>query len=236
MITEDDSIRRNVLSVRERAAQAAVKSGRKPEDVSIIAVTKTVEPERITKAIDEGLKELGENRVQELCEKYDIIGRDCSWHLIGHLQTNKVKYIIDKVKLIHSLDSIELSREIQKRAEKLNRIVDVLVQVNVAGEDTKFGISPESTLDFLREISGYGNIKVRGLMTIAPIAENPEDVRYVFRELRKKFIDIKRENIDNIDMVILSMGMSNDFEVAIEEGSNMVRIGSAIFGKRKKPM
>lgn len=236
MITEDSSIRKNILSVRERAAQAAIKSGRKPEDVSIIAVTKTVEPERITKAIDEGLKELGENRVQELCEKYDIIDRDCSWHLIGHLQTNKVKYIIDKVKLIHSLDSVELAKEIQKRAEKLNRIADVLVQVNVAGEDTKFGISPETTLDFLREISRYGNIKVRGLMTIAPFADNPEDIRYVFRDLRKKFIDIKKENIDNIDMVILSMGMSNDFEVAIEEGSNMVRIGSAIFGKRDKPV
>ena len=167
-----------------------------------------------------------------MLEKYDNIDSRCRWHLIGHLQTNKVKYIIDKVSLIHSLDSLELAKEIQKRAEKADRVMDVLVQVNVAGEESKFGISPSEVRDFLLSVRKYKNLKVRGLMTIAPYAENPEDIRWVFRDLNKIFIDIKSENIDNIYMDYLSMGMSNDFEIAVEEGSNMVRIGTSIFGKR----
>lgn len=232
MNDETDLICGNIERIRERVAAAALRSGRKPEDVKIIAVTKTVEPERIRKAVACGLTELGENRVQELTEKYDIIEGSCRWHLIGHLQTNKVKYIADKASLIHSLDSMELAQEIQKRAEKAGRVLEALVQVNVAGEETKSGISPEQAAGFVKALSGFGNIKVKGLMTIAPLVENPEDVRWVFSGLKKLLIDIRKENIDNIDMECLSMGMSNDFETAIEEGSNLVRIGTAIFGKR----
>lgn len=229
----EESIRNNISEVMKRVEKAAEKSGRKLEDITVVAVTKTVEPERILKAVDCGMLDLGENRVQELCEKYDIIGKECRWHLIGHLQTNKVKYIIDKVRMIHSVDSLELAAEIQKRAQKANCMVDILAQVNVADEETKFGIPPEQAVDFVKQLGAFPNIRVKGLMTIAPFAENPEDIRYVFRQLHEILIDIKRKNIDNINMTYLSMGMSNDFEIAIEEGSNMVRIGSAIFGKRQ---
>lgn len=225
-------IQDNIDAIRKRVAEAAERSGRKFEDIMIIAVTKTVDTDRIQQAVSCGMKELGENRVQELCDKYDIIDHSCSWHLIGHLQTNKVKYIADKVKLIHSLDRLELAEEIQKRAEKLNRIIDVLLQVNIAEEESKFGMHKDKVMDFVQTIAKYPNIRVKGLMTIAPLAENPEDVRWVFREAKKLLIDIKAENIDNIAMDYLSMGMSGDFETAIEEGSNIVRIGTAIFGKR----
>jgi len=231
-MNDECDVKSNVEQVRKRIAEAAVKSGRKPEDIHIVAVTKTKGIEVIRKAVEEGIYDLGENKVQELLEKYDNIDSRCRWHLIGHLQTNKVKYIIDKVSLIHSLDSLELAKEIQKRAEKADRVMDVLVQVNVAGEESKFGISPSEVRDFLLSVRKYKNLKVRGLMTIAPYAENPEDIRWVFRDLNKIFIDIKSENIDNIYMDYLSMGMSNDFEIAVEEGSNMVRIGTSIFGKR----
>jgi len=230
---EKSLIRRNIEDLMKKIETAAQKSGRRAEDITVIAVTKTVEPERILKAVDLGLINLGENRVQELLSKYDKINEGIHWHLIGHLQTNKVKYIIDKVQLIHSLDRIELAEEIQKRALKAERVVDVLVQVNIAEEETKFGLAKEHVIPFMREISRYENIKVRGLMTIAPYAENPEEIRFVFRELRKLLINIREENIDNINMDFLSMGMSNDYEIAIEEGSNMVRIGTAIFGRRQ---
>lgn len=227
------NINENCKNVEERIRTAAIRAGRNPDEIKLIAVTKTVDADRICKALEYGITDVGENRVQELCDKYSLFGDRCKWHLIGHLQTNKVKYIIDKVSLIHSLDSMELAEEIQKRAEKAGRIVDVLVQVNVAKEATKFGIDAASTADFLRKLSKMGNIKVRGLMTIAPFSEDPEQVRWVFSDLRKLHIDIIEENIDNIDMDYLSMGMSNDFEVAIEEGANMVRVGTAIFGKRQ---
>jgi len=176
--------------------------------------------------------DFGENRVQELCGKTDVLDIGCRWHLIGHLQTNKVKYIIDKVSLIHSLDSLELAEEINKRAEKAGKVMDVLIQVNVAGEETKFGIAPETTLQFVKNVSKLEHIRIKGLMTIAPAVSDPEEVRWVFADLRKLLIDIRKENIDNVDMDYLSMGMSNDFEVAIEEGAHMVRIGTALFGKR----
>ncbi len=232
MSMENEYIRENIKVILQKVEAAARKSGRNAEDIKVIAVTKTVDENRIMKAIENGLYDLGENRVQELCDKYEKLDKLCSWHLIGHLQTNKVKYIIDKVKMVHSLDRLELAQEIQKRAEKAGRIVEVLVQVNIAEEDSKFGMEKERVLSFLKEISGFNNIKVKGLMTIAPLAQNPEEIRWVFTELRKLHIDITRENIDNINMDYLSMGMSNDFEAAIEEGSNMVRIGTAIFGKR----
>lgn len=231
-MTDVSVIRENYGNIISRVRAAALRSGRDPDDIRVIAVSKTVSPERIRSAFECGITDFGENRVQELCEKYDILDEKYYWHLIGHLQTNKVKYIIDKVAMIHSLDSIELASEIRKRAEKCGRQVDVLVQVNVAGEDTKFGIAPENAESFIREVAQMGNIRVRGLMTIAPATQKPEEIRWVFAKLRKLLIDMRQENIDNIYMDYLSMGMSNDFEVAIEEGSNMVRIGTALFGKR----
>jgi len=229
----ENYIKSNIRDITERVEKAAVRSGRKLEDITIMAVSKTIEPERIIKVIDEGILNLGENRVQELCEKFEIIDRKCNWHLIGHLQTNKVKYIIDKVSMIHSVDSFELAQEIQKKANKIGKIADILIQVNVAGELSKFGLEPSAVLEFIRVVSTLSNLKIRGLMIIAPYAENPEKIRNVFKEGRKIFIDIRQENIDNINMDFLSMGMSNDFEIAIEEGANIVRIGTAIFGKRK---
>ena len=225
-------ISKNIKTVMEKVEKAAQKSGRRVEDITVIAVSKTVEVERIRVALEEGFVDLGENKVQELMEKYDALGENCQWHLIGHLQTNKVKYIIDKVRMIHSVDSIELAEEIQKRALKVNRTIDILIQVNVSGEESKFGISPGEVEAFIRKLSTFDHIKVKGLMTIAPYAENQEDIRGVFKQLKKIFIDINAENIDNINMEFLSMGMSNDFEVAIEEGANIVRIGTLIFGKR----
>lgn len=232
MSGELDYIKRNLYAVMEKIEKAASRSGRNAKDIRLIAVTKTVESERILKILDEGIVELGENRVQELTKKYDILSRECKWHLIGHLQTNKVKYIVDKVSLIHSVDRIELAQEIQKKAEGIGKTIDVLIQVNVSGEESKFGISVEEAHGLVREINHMSNIRIKGLMTIAPYAENPEHIRYVFSRLRDLSIDIGKEKLDNSSMDILSMGMSNDFEVAIEEGANMVRIGTALFGKR----
>ena len=232
MSMENDYIRDNIEVILQRVEAAAHKSGRRAEDIKVIVVTKTVDESRIIKALENGLYDLGENRVQELCDKYEKIDKRCNWHLIGHLQTNKVKFVVDKVKMIHSLDRMELALEIQKRAEKAGRIIEVLVQVNIAEEESKFGMEKKMVSDFLKEIGKFPNIKVKGLMTIAPLSQNSEEIRWVFTELRKLHIDITQENIDNIDMDYLSMGMSNDFEAAIEEGSNMVRIGTAIFGKR----
>jgi len=228
-------IRNNLHKVRERIRIAAERCGRNPEDIMLVAVSKTVGPEAIETAIKENVINFGENRVQELVQKYDIFKGRCNWHLIGRLQTNKVKHVIDKVVLIHSLDRLELADEIQKRAQACNRIVNTLIQVNVSGEETKAGISPDEVYDFVRKVSTYPNIKVKGLMTIAPYTDDPETVRWIFRRLKNISVDIDRENIDNIDMQYLSMGMSHDFEVAIEEGANIVRIGTAIFGERQYP-
>lgn len=232
MNNDIEYIKNTVCNVRKRIEKAANKSGRKASDIKLVAVTKTIEPERIIKVIDEGVCDVGENRAQEMCEKFNLVDRKCSWHYIGHLQKNKVKNIIDKVYLIHSVDTLELAEEIQKRAEKVSRVIDVLVQVNIAEEQSKFGISKQQTPKFIKYMANYRNIKVRGLMTIAPYVQNPEEVRGVFRELNKIYIDIGKENIDNISMDMLSMGMSNDFEVAVEEGANVVRVGTAIFGRR----
>lgn len=228
----DLTIKENLDEILSRIKVAAEKSGRKAEDIKLIAVTKTVGVERIKNVYDYGILDMGENRVQELLDKYDILDSSCRWHLIGHLQTNKVKYIIDKVEMIHSVDSIELAKEINTRAAKIGKKMNILVQVNVSGEESKFGISPQEVDEFIENVSKYGNISVKGMMTIAPYAENPENVRDVFRKLYSIYIDIKKKKLDNISMEYLSMGMSNDFEVAIEEGANIVRVGTGIFGKR----
>lgn len=225
-------INENLEGITAKIKGSAEKSGRTESDITLIAVSKTVDVDRINHLVEYGIKNLGENRVQELCDKYDLIKGQPNWHLIGHLQTNKVKYIIDKVAMVHSVDRLELAMEIQKRAERINRVIDILVQVNIADEETKFGLKASEVINFIKNISKFPNIKVKGLMTIAPIAQNPEEIRWVFKDLSKLRIDIIKENIDNIVMDYISMGMSNDFEVAIEEGANIVRIGTAIFGRR----
>lgn len=231
----DTTIKQNLDNIYSRIKSAAEKSGRKAEDIKLIAVTKTVEVERIRNVCEYGVPDFGENRVQELLEKYDKFDESIKWHLIGHLQTNKVKYIIDKVHMIHSVDSIDLAREIDNRAEKVGKKMDILLQVNVSGEESKFGIRPGQVEEYIHIISRLENISLRGLMTIAPFAENPQEIRPVFKNLYDIYIDIKNKKIDNVNMDYLSMGMSNDFEVAIEEGANLVRIGTGIFGKRNYP-
>lgn len=225
-------IHENLAEVEERVAKACKRAGRNREEVTLIAVSKTKPVEDVREAMADGIIDFGENKVQEIMDKYEAIPEKLNWHMIGHLQRNKVKYIVDKVCLIHSVDSLRLAKQIDEEAKKKNLVCPILVEVNVAGEDTKFGVSVEETEDLIREIAKLSNVQVRGLMTIAPFVDNPEDNRVHFKTLKNLSVDIKRKNIDNIDMNILSMGMTGDYEVAIEEGATMVRVGTGIFGKR----
>jgi PLP dependent protein len=227
-----DDIQVNIADIKEEIKQICQNCGRNPDDITLVVVTKTVDPERINHAVDSGISNLGENKVQEIMDKYEAVSKNIKWHLIGHLQTNKVKYIIDKVELIHSVDSVKLAEEISKRAEKYDITKDVLVQINVAEEESKFGIDLDEAVNFVKSISVFDNIRIKGLMTIAPYSENPEGVRLVFRQLKEKFDELSQMNLPNTEMKYLSMGMSNDYQIAIEEGANMIRIGTAIFGKR----
>lgn len=221
------------LSIVEQNIQAACKrAGRQREEVTLIAVSKTKPVSMIEEVMAEGIIDFGENKVQELTSKYEVLPKDLRWHLIGHLQTNKVKYIIDKAVLIHSVDSYKLAEQINKEAEKKELICDILIEVNIAGEDTKYGVSAEEAYPLILEISKLKNLHVRGLMTIAPYVENPEKNREHFRNLRQLNIDIKMKNIDNVTMDVLSMGMTGDYEVAVEEGATMIRVGTGIFGER----
>ena len=228
-------IQQNINQIQKRIEAAAQRSGRKKEDILLLAVSKTIDVERIKEAVACGLKELGENKVQEILEKYEPMGEEVKWHLIGHLQTNKVKYIIDKVKLIHSVESLKLAEEISKRAKKANKVMDILIEVNMAAEESKFGVAPEDTLSLIQKIALLDNICIRGLMTVAPFVENSEENRECFRRMKQLSVDINAEKIDNVYMDILSMGMSNDFEVAIVEGATIVRVGTSIFGRRIYP-
>lgn len=225
-------ISENIENIRKNIDAACKRSGRDPKDVLLLAVSKTVDVDRIKVAVDCGLNSLGENRVQEIMEKYEPMGENVKWHLIGHLQTNKVKYIIDKVELIHSVESIKLAEEINKQAKKHNLVMDVLVEVNMADEESKFGVKPEKTESFIRELALMDNIRVRGLMTVAPNVENGEENRVYFRNMKQLLVDINAKNINNINMDILSMGMTGDYETAVEEGATIVRVGTGIFGKR----
>jgi len=227
-----EDIKRNIEDIRKNIEKAAAVSGRKAEDILLLGVTKTVDVERIKELVRCGVKTFGENRVQELISKYDCFENDVKWHLIGSLQTNKVKYIIDKVELIHSLDSVRLASEIDRQAKKYGKIMEVLVEINIAGEKSKHGVLLEDVDKLIQEISIFDNIRLKGLMTVAPFVENPQENRKYFNQMRKKFIDIASQNVDNIDMTYLSMGMTNDYQVAIEEGANIVRIGTGIFGRR----
>ncbi len=222
----------NLQYVKTQIEKSCKKAGRDIDEVTLIAVSKTKPIQMINEVIECNVFEFGENKVQELVEKYGQINHKVNWHLIGHLQTNKVKYIIDKVKLIHSVDSFKLAEEINKEAKKNNLIIDILIQVNIANEDTKYGIEENEVFELIEKIALLDNIRIKGLMTIAPFVENPEDNRKFFRNLNQLFVDIKSKNIDNVNMDILSMGMTNDYEVAIEEGSTMIRVGTGIFGER----
>ncbi len=218
--------------VEERIQEACRRAGRDRSEVTLIAVSKTKPAEVLKEAYDLGIRVFGENKVQELTEKYEVLPKDIRWHMIGHLQTNKVKYIADKVELIHSVDSLKLAETIEKEAAKRHRTIDILVEVNVAEEESKFGLKVEEVIPFIEKVAGFSHINVRGLMTIAPFVENPEKNRSVFADLRKLSVDITEKNIDNVNVSILSMGMTNDYEVAIEEGATMVRVGTGIFGAR----
>lgn len=225
-------IKENLENVKEKIRNSCQKSGRDMKEVTLIDVSKTKPVEMLMEAYQLGERHFGENKVQELVHKYEEMPKDIHWHMIGHLQTNKVKYIVDKVDLIHSVDSIKLAQTINKESEKRNIVSNILIEVNVAMEESKFGITVDEVEDFISEISYLNNIKVKGLMTIAPYVENPEENRNIFRKLKQLSVDINAKNIDNISVSILSMGMTNDYEVAIEEGANMVRVGTGIFGER----
>ncbi len=225
-------LQENYREVEAKVQKAAERAGRDPKEITLIAVSKTKPLSDIEELIRIGVREFGENKPQELRDKFEQVSQPVHFHQIGHLQTNKVKYIIDKAVLIHSVDSMHLAEQIQKEAEKRGLTAQVLIEVNAAEEETKFGVTVEEAPTLVREISTLPNIKIRGLMTIAPFVEDPEENRPVFRRMKQLLLDIKSQNIDNVDMNVLSMGMTNDFEVAIEEGATMVRVGTAIFGAR----
>lgn len=222
----------NLKDVEERIQAACDRSGRKREDVLLVAVSKTKPVEMIEEVMTAGIVDFGENKPQELRDKYEVLPQNLRFHMIGHLQTNKIKYVIDRVVLIHSIDSIHLAEAVNAEAKKHNRIMPVLMEVNVAQEESKSGFLVEKTENAIREIAKLSNIRVEGLMTIAPFVENAEENRQYFVKLRKLSVDIAAKNIDNVTMHHLSMGMTGDYEVAIEEGATMVRVGTGIFGER----
>jgi pyridoxal phosphate enzyme (YggS family) len=226
-------LKENLEEVEEKIAKACEHAGRAREEVTLIAVSKTKPVEMLQEIYDEGIRDFGENKVQELTEKYEVMPKDMKWHMIGHLQRNKVKYIVDKVTLIHSVDSLRLAETISREAEKKGVTVPILIEVNIAGEETKFGLSSkEEVISLTEQIAALPNLSVKGLMTVAPPVKDPEENRPFFREIRQLSVDITNKNIDNVSMEILSMGMTNDYTVAIEEGATMVRVGTGIFGAR----
>lgn len=226
------SIGENIKHVIAMKDEAAKKSGRPGEDVLLVAVTKLHTAEEINEAIDCGITDIGENKVQEIMDKFDHV-KPVRWHLIGHLQTNKVKYIIDKVSMIHSVDSLKLAQEINKRAEQHGLVMDILIQVNSAMEESKFGITTEETGQLIKDIlDTCPHVRIRGLMCIAPFEENPEDARIYFEEVKKQYDEYGGIQHERLDFKYFSMGMSNDFQVAIEAGSNLIRVGTLIFGAR----
>lgn len=222
----------NLKKVEENICKACTKAGRDRSEVTLIAVSKTKPVEMLEIVYEQGARNFGENKVQELCDKIEVLPADIRWHMIGHLQTNKVKYIVGKTALIHSVDSLHLAEEIEKQAAKKNVQVSVLVEVNIAEEDSKFGIHKDEAIELVRQISKLPHIQIEGLMTIAPFVENAEDNRLFFRQINELSVDIKEQNIDNVRMDVLSMGMTGDYMVAIEEGATMVRVGTGIFGER----
>lgn len=222
----------NYRAVERRISEACARSGRERGEVTLIAVSKTKPVQMIREAMEAGASVFGENKVQELCAKYEELPKDLHWHLIGHLQRNKVKYIVGVAELIHSVDSLRLAEEIEKEAVKKQTEANILIEVNVAQEESKFGVSVQDAEGLARQIAALPHVHILGLMTIAPYVENPEENRQIFRTLKKLAVDIKKKNIDNVSMNVLSMGMTGDYEVAVEEGATMVRVGTGIFGER----
>jgi len=227
------SIAENLKTVQDRIASAAQRAGRDPASVRLVVVTKTVDPERIREAVAAGAGILGENRVQEAKEKIEKLGAIASWHLIGHLQTNKAKYAIKLFDLIQSVDNIDLAKEIDKQAAKIGKVQDVLIEVSIAGEVSKAGAAIDTVIALIKDAAKLNNISIKGLMTMPPFLNDPEEVRPYFRKLRQLAAGIAKENIPGVSMQELSMGMSGDYEVAIEEGATIVRVGTAIFGGRR---
>ena len=213
-------------------AEACHQAGRKDDEVVLIAVSKTKPLEMLQELYAHGCRTFGENKVQELTSKYEMMPKDVKWHMIGHLQRNKVKYIIGKTELIHSVDSARLAEEISKESQKQGIVTKILIEVNIAGEETKYGVSVKDLMPLIHEVSPMPNISIQGLMAIAPYVINAEENREYFAKLRQLSVDIIHENIDNVDMNVLSMGMTGDYQVAIAEGSTMVRVGTGIFGER----
>ena len=224
----------NYESVLNEVKYSCEKAARNQNEVTLIAVSKTKPVSDIEELYRHGVREFGENKVQELCDKYEKLPKDIKWHMIGHLQRNKVKYLIDKVEMIHSVDSVRLAKTIEEEAAKKQLTVNILIEVNVAEEESKFGLKYEETLNMIKEISDFTHIRIRGLMTIAPFVENSEENRDVFQKLFQLSVDIKRKNIDNVKMDVLSMGMTGDFEEAVEEGASVIRVGAGIFGARTR--
>ena len=225
-------ISENIEQVQSQISEACGRAGRDREDVTLIAVSKTKPIPDLEEAYRFGVRDFGENKVQELVEKAEVMPKDIRWHMIGHLQRNKVKYIVDKVCLIHSVDSLRLAEEISKEAVKRQLTVNILIEVNVAGEETKFGSTTDEAIQLVEQIAALPGICIKGLMTIAPFVENPEENRKYFSKLRQLAVDINDKNIDNVSMHVLSMGMTGDYEVAVEEGATLVRVGTGIFGER----
>lgn len=222
----------NIKQVEENIIKSCEKVGRDPKEVTLIAVSKTKPYTAIEEALPSGVLDYGENKVQELTEKYEILPKDIRWHMIGHLQRNKVKYLVGKVELIHSVDSLRLANQIETEFAKKNEIANILIEVNMANEESKFGITSETTEQLVREISKLEHVRIKGLMTIAPYTDNPETNREYFRNMKKLSVDITEKYIDNVSMNVLSMGMTGDYQVAIEEGATMIRVGTGIFGER----
>lgn len=226
------NVKENLILVHSNIDKAIERSGRDKSDVSLISVTKTKPVELLQDAYDAGERDFGENKVQEIMDKYDKLPKDIRWHMIGHLQTNKVKYIADKVYMIHSVDSEKLALEINKQALKVGRVIPVLIEVNIGDEESKFGVAYDECIDFIKKIADLPGIKISGLMAIAPYVEDAEENRNHFVRMKQLSVDIMQENIDNILMNVLSMGMTGDYTVAIEEGATFVRVGTGIFGER----
>ena len=226
------SIKENIENINAKIEAACQRSGRKREEVLFLVVSKTIDVPRIKEAVACGMTSLGENKVQEIMDKYEPMGEGIKWHLIGHLQTNKVKYVVGRATLIHSVDSLHLAEAIEKESEKKNLVSDILIEVNVACEESKFGLKTDEVEKLVRDVAKLPHLRVKGLMTIAPFVENAEENRNIFRELKALSVDIAAKNIDNISMDILSMGMTGDYEVAVEEGATLVRVGTGIFGER----
>lgn len=225
-------VKENIAAVRQRIEAACRRAGRDTQSVTLIAVSKTKPIPMIEEAYESGSRDFGENKAQDMRDKHDAMKEDIRWHFIGHLQTNKIKYVVGRAYMIHSVDSLHLAQAIEEECVKKDVHIPVLIEVNIAAEDSKFGVTPEETETLICEVSRLPHLQVSGLMTIAPFVENPEENRQYFRKLHDLYIDIQSKSIDNVNMSVLSMGMTGDFEIAVEEGATHVRVGTGIFGER----